>query len=113
MLKALSAALVAASLLAAPALVATSAEAAQPAAKIALTSKSTAKVVVVKHKRVAAHPRKHIKHVRHVGHWKWMKVHGKLVKIFVKKPATVVVRKHTNIIVKKPIAFRKSVTVVR
>jgi hypothetical protein len=106
MLKALSAALVAASLLAAPVLT-NVAEAAQPA-KTALTAKPV-KVAIVKHKRIAKHHhRVHVKHVRHVGHWKWVKVHGKFVRIFVKKPTHKIVRKTATVIVKKPVVLKKS-----
>lgn len=111
MLKAISAALIAASLIAAPALVSTGAQAAQPAARTTLTTKPVAKVTV-KHKRVVSHHRTH-KHVRHAGYWKWVKVHGKFVRIFVKKPAIKIVRKHTPVVVKKPVALKKPVTVVR
>lgn len=94
MLKYLTAGLVAASLIAAPAL-ATTASAAQTTVKV-LTTQPVAKVLIVKHKRFAHFPRKHIKHVRvwhphkkHVTHVR----HGNVVKFFVKKPVKIVVKK--------------------
>lgn len=114
MLKYLTAALVAASVLGAPVL---TAQAAQPATKTVLTTKPVAKVVV-KHKRYALHHRKHVKHARywrhtgkhiaHARHWKWVKVHGKFVKVVIKKPATAMARKPVKVIVKKPVALKQA-----
>ena len=103
MLKSLSAALIAASLIAAPVLATSSAQAASPVKT--LTTKPVAKVVV-KHKGYALHV-KRIKHVRYAGHWKWVKVHGKFVKIFVRNKTVVHVRKPARIIVKKPVKVFK------
>jgi len=116
MLKFLTAALVGASLLGAPVL-ATNADAAQPAAKTTLTTKPVAKVVV-KQKRYALHQRKHVKHVRHFSHhnkhiaharhWKWVKVHGKLVKVVIKKPATAMIKKPTKVLIKKQVVLKQA-----
>jgi hypothetical protein len=115
MLKHLTAALLAASLLGAP-LLATNADAAQPAAKTTLTTKPVAKVVT--HKRYALHHRKHVKHVRHwrahkkhyahVRHWKWVKVHGKFVRVVVKTPATAMIRKPAKVMIKKPVVLKQA-----
>ena len=114
MLKYLTTALVAASLFGAPVL---AAPAAQPAAKTTLTTKPVAKVIV-KHKRYALHPRKHVKHARHwrhsnkhiahARHWKWVKVHGKFVKIFIKKPATALVRTPAKVMIKKQVVLKQA-----
>jgi hypothetical protein len=129
MLKYLTAGIVAASLLATPVLTVT-AEAAQPATKTVLTTKPVA-AKVVKHKRYAAVHRKHVKHARvwrghkhhmaRAGYWKWMKVHGKFVKVFIKKPAikivrkpatvfkkTVTIRKPAKVFIKKPVALKQA-----
>jgi hypothetical protein len=116
MLKYLTAGLVAASLLGAP-VIATTAEAAQPAAKTTLTTKPVA-AKIVKHKRYATVHRKHVKHARvwrghkahyaHVRHWKWVKVHGKFVKVFIKKPAIKIVRKPAKVFIKKPVALKQA-----
>jgi hypothetical protein len=55
----------------------------------------------VKHKRFARFHRTH-KHFAHARHHKWVKVHGKFVRVLVKSPAhKVMVKKPAKVVVKQ------------